>query len=375
MALFCYPVDEMIAESCTKFEEQMKECGHKVVRRDDPSAEEAATFFKELGDETVPLFISSHGNSFGGKHYLDSLKGDLSRRELGKADDWRIGHGKIGPTVPIEVFEEEGARFFATEPILKAAGARTKVLSACFSGRACEQTKLSPLVGGLIASCGCNETCQHMPIKGGLVQEPVLYWAAQLYCDPKLLSEVDGGDGSKKDGVLSPTEIGRFIATKMGGKKTIAEVFYPQPPNTNEALLGLVASFAHYFPGAPTLRTEGSVKAMESRRKALAVKNKGLKFHLRKAGYQFRARFPSGFSMVLPGAYRDGGMAERAAIKIGEKLQKNGDIKDAKGLKLTEIGPVMALEQEDPGQPCRIGSFGTPQTPRIEGSIQPKKSH
>ena len=374
VVLFCYPSDELIEQGCNDFEKQMKDCGHKVLRRNDPSKEEAAAFFKELDDDTIPLFVSSHGNSFGQKHYLDSNKGDLQRKGLGPTGEWLGFEGKPGE-IPTEDEFPESARYFETLPILKTAGNRTKVLSACFSGQACEQSKLEPILGGLIASCQCNETCQHMPIKGELHQEPVLYWMGQLYCDPALFSEVDGSSGEKKDGVLTPKELGGFLSQKMGGKKTIRQAFVSSPLNTNKALINATQKFTTYWGDQIEFKYIPDDKdrnvAIETIVKEQAA-NPDTKTRIRELGklYRLSVSDPKSFSIMLPGMYSRKILAESSAKEVMKQLKADNTIAPSATFTLSEAGTATGVEIESLVEPCRIGGFGIPQTPLIEHGLR-----
>ncbi len=354
VGLLCYPSDALIAASCEAFEKQMKECGYSVVRVNDFSGDLAKTKPEDAKKlktipPNAPVFITSHGNSFGKKHYLDSLVGDVKKNQLGRADEWNID-----PTVELmQVDIPDNERVFATDPILNAMEEHPLVLSACFSGRACEVAK--PKLN-LIASCGSIETSKNLTVQKGLYQEPVLYWAGQLYCDPTLFA---AADTDEPKGTLTEKELLKFLAAKMGGKKTVHTVIYTTKPNIADT------TNLHVL--------DEAVAEKEAKRildQALAT-HPGFKGSVKYVGDLYEVTFKNGSpSYLLPQWHNSKYGAESAAKKWGEKQTP-----PATGFEVVSKGKVREVVLEDTSQACAITGFGTTQTPFVRGTIQGRPTH
>lgn len=368
MVLLCYPADSLIKDSCDNFKAQMKKCGHEVLSKDDLTAEEASVFLKGV-DESIPVFISSHGNSFGKKHYLNSSKGNIPIKTLGKMDEWKLPRG----VSTRDSGEEPEGNVFATLPILKALGKRPKVLSTCFSGRACQEAHLE----NIVASCSFDEVSIHRGIPEKYSQEPVLYWIGELYCNDKLFASVDGKFG-KKDGELSREEIAGFLATKMGGKTTIAHLFTPQPLNLDPVQDAATIDYSM----VPDKGTKMSAVSDESERKeqaeAAAARNSTEKKNIKTRVYSdrqqmFALTLDDGSSLTLPGFYMSPESAEKAAKQLIPLLTAQKLISKApEKIKVKSLGKVFSVVEEDLTQPCHSDMSGD-QTPLIQGTIRSKK--
>jgi len=354
VGLLCYPSDELIEGSCAKFQEQMAACGYTVVRVNDFSGDFAKTSEEDAKKirsipVSAPVFISSHGNSYGKKHYLDSNAGTIQKNKLGNPDEWTVD-----PSIEllqVEIPDEE--KLFATDPILNAVGEHPIVLSSCFSGRACEIAK--PKLN-LIASCSPTETSKNVTVAKGVYQEPVLYWTGQLYCDPKLF---ESADTDEPKGALSQKEVMRFLVQKMGGKKTVHTVIYPAKADGPNAANSRVLDEA-------VAEKEGK-RILEE---ALATRP-GFKGTVRKVGEQFRLTFANGSPPhTLPGEYSSSRWAEIAAEKWAAKQNPKRT-----GYKIERLGPVREVVLEDTNQACALTGLGTTQTPIIRGTIQSRPTH
>ncbi len=353
VVLLCYPSDRLIETSCMNFEKQMKGCGNTVIRMDDASEAMVKARLSGL-DAQIPIFISSHGLSIAGKHYLDSNKGDLKKIGLGKMDPWRLPIG--AQVLEVEPGDDSNEYVFETLPILRAVEKHPKVLSACFSGRACVQAK----IGGLVASCEFDETSQHTKISG-IQQEPILYWLAELYCKEKVFNEVDKIE--KRDGVLSQGELRKFLAKKMGGKKTIVRTLWPDRPNVDanaqKSALGLAG-----FDGIEA-KTEIVANGDERKKRAAdeAIKLKGPDKKVRAVilGQMYAA--PS----------KDPKQKHADTPLAGFYLHPTGAEIVAKRMNLSapakDLGDVWAVEIEDMKIPCQYDLLGISQTPVIDSPI------
>jgi hypothetical protein len=368
VGLLCYPSDELIRESCEKFRAQMKACGTKVVTLDDFSGDLTNEQEKKRAADllglppSAPIFISSHGNSFGGKHYLGSSKGDIAGNTLGPHDEWKVPDS-------FDLSEEKvdaGSRFFATDRILAAVEGRPRVLSACFAGRACESGK--PKLD-LIASCAPNETSDHAPAPGGGSQEPVLYWVGQLYCDPKAFGEADTSDPK---GELSEKELGIFLAKKMGGKKTLPVVYYSKTPNVDPKDAAALKLLVTLPPKTAEVRIVDSSRIeAEAKAKARALGGTAphLKTSVEKGGDMMEVSWGEGKGAnkeLLPGYFSNQYTAKAAARAL---LEARG-VKDAP-FRLAVVGSAYEVIVEDTHQACRVGGLSLEQTPLIQGKIKP----
>lgn len=375
VVLLCYPVDENIKESCDTFVKEMAKCGFKVERVDDFSGEidlkdpVQTALIKKVQSlpTTVPIFYSSHGNSFGKKHYLDSLKGNIQRSSLGPMDPWTLPPGIEPNTTPAPAADY---RYFATDPILKVFHEHPQILSACFSGTTCLTGK--PKLN-LITSCASDETSDQIDIGPGVRQEPVLHWIGKLYCDKALLS---GADTDAPKGELSEKEIGAFLVTKMGGKKTVAAVLFPRGQNSSIEARVAVSRIAQFPPAGTVIRTVDSSR-IERDAKTFAEDQKKGKPHIKSridaSSKMYELTWREGkqsATETLPGYYDADNSAEASA----------GSFLKARGLKDTpftikSLGIVYKVIVEDMSQPCRVGSYEIPQTPKVSGTVRPLVGH
>ncbi len=365
IGFICYPSDEMIKESCDEFKKQMKDCGVKVVALDDFSGdltnpEEKKRAAELLGlPPTTPIFLSSHGSSFGGKHYIGSSLGDIDSATLGEHDRWEA------PEIMQSAGAPQAAQVFATDRILGALGDRPKLLSACFAGRACETGKPNK---NLIASCAADETSKQITVPGDGYQEPVLYWAGQLYCDPKTFAEADT---TAPKGELSETEIAYFLAKQMGGKKTVPFVFTSKDMNVDPEELKTLREFVTVPRKTTEIRIldESKLKgAAESKAKELVSGKADLKSKavpagkLKEISWTVKGKTQT---HLLPGYYDNEYTAKAAAKAL---LKARGvEVTD---FKVSDVGSVFQIVVEDMKEPCRVSREGIPQSPRIEGTIR-----
>lgn len=374
VVLLCYPSDELIEKSCEAFEKQLKSYGHEVVRLDDPTAQEVAEKLKSIPKD-VPVFISSHGNSFGGKHYLDSKKGDIQKNKLPKHDEWKIPEGfEIQ-----EIQDSDDAMVFETSPILNAAKQHPIVLSACFSGRACEN--VSGL--NLIASCEAVETSQTLNNqspdgKEKVYQEPVLYWLAEIYANASVFGEVDATD--RVDGKLSQKELNLFLAQKMGGKKTVTAAFVDRQIDWSDEAKAKVKGHAYFLP-TEKVRVTASPKESEEKAQALArdfEKNKQFKGRTSFRHSLYEMEFSEGGktkTQSLPGFYVSEESAMSAAEKIRGIPKSSGAGQSKSPVKVKKVASVWIVTIEDLSQPCTVIDLGISQTPHLNKALPIPSPH